>query len=807
MDEFLEGLASRLRVFGMVADSIMMKIVNTRMEEAYRKVCSMEGGLEQLNQKSHFCELAVMQLDWCLNFIEEEMDHNPMVGSNLEHEELVADLKETRERINGRLEETELAIKEKDEELDQRAQNELNLRQALDSKGDEMRSFISSLENERMKSVKAWEFSLKSQFEEVSHDGSRDFDELQKSVEQQLHTSKEKLADELEAEKVEEMRENLQRLDEEPAQEATICSLMNNSKIFDTMTFRVSTEDHKDIILENKHGETEDLKIFSITELKMVFDQMKREVDVLKNMLEVAFHMTEGSVGFCKLRLEEQLWRQTIEQEIVGTVTKSFLAGIKENYEANYCTKCTNFAGDCFLLIDKMKNFRNDLVLVEKNTSEIEVFAGRHESSTSSKLESGNKALPLQSSIQTIWQGDTSGIADPLQRSEKSDSFVAHEEICHQEHSTPDERLDQESCCVAEIVRNHESIIKKKTEEVHSFVNGEKRNSISRKGKKVDANIMPKCQYDTKTKMLEIISKCQNVIEEAESLAARAIFHENEEEKVNCENTCADSNGGCRDFMHDGIESCIREQIYLAVMKETINDMKSSVHVVTCPGNLQKVVSINSNNFVPVMVEQTSQDEHCPAANSVSSDLVESNAKCLHGGEAETTLENERIENFISERINREVFAGAIKSIQSAIMAQNELGKNVEEKESTLQIYQPSELLNNGEGFSSEGNKSGQVSAKLNDRREDLQISIQHCKENCDESTSIVNNAQEKEHSSSSQDNKKEADVEEQMVKPVLDFMKKVTDFELSMQEKLTHNIARYDHETFSSFSSDALFV
>lgn len=182
---------------------------------------------------------------------------------------------------------------------------------------------------------------------------------------------------------------------------------------------------------------------------------------------------------------------------------------------------------------------------------------------------------------------------------------------------------------------------------------------------------------------------------------------------------------------------------------------------------------------------------------------MECNAKCLHGEEAETTLENERFENFIRERINREVFTGAIKFIQSAIMAQNELGKNAEEKESTPQIYQSSELLNNGEGFSFEGNKSSQVCAKLDDLHEDLRISIECPRE----STSITNDAQEKEHSSSSQDNKEEVDVEEHVVKPILDFMKKVTDFELSMQEKLTHNITRYDHETFSSFSSDALLV
>lgn len=293
------------------------------------------------------------------------------------------------------------------------------------------------------------------------------------------------------------------------------------------------------------------------------------------------------------------------------------------------------------------------------------------------------------------------------------------------------------------------------------------------------------------------------MIEEGESLAARAIFHKNEAEKVNRKNTGADSNGGCRDFMHDGIESCVREQIYVAVIKETTNDIKSSVDVLTSPGNLEKVSSINSNNFVPVMVDQMSKYEHCLAVNSVNSNLVECNAKWIHGGEAETTLENERFENFIRERINREVFAGAIKFIQSAIMAQNELGKNAEEKESTPQIYQSSELLNNGEGFSFEGNKSSQVCAKLDDLHEDLRISIESPRE----STSITNDAQEKEHSSSSQDNKEEVDVEEHVVKPILDFMKKVTDFELSMQEKLTHNITRYDHETFSSFSNDALFV
>ncbi|CAA6657452.1 unnamed protein product [Spirodela intermedia] len=117
MEELLQGLNCSLRVSGKIGDSIMMGIISAAMEEAYERIlCSREGGLECLNDKSRFCGLAIMQLEWCLWFLEEEMDACS-VESDDERQELISDLRATRDRIRRRLEETESAIADKEKEL------------------------------------------------------------------------------------------------------------------------------------------------------------------------------------------------------------------------------------------------------------------------------------------------------------------------------------------------------------------------------------------------------------------------------------------------------------------------------------------------------------------------------------------------------------------------------------------------------------------------------------------------------------------------------------------------------------------
>ncbi|KAK9124270.1 hypothetical protein Sjap_013872 [Stephania japonica] len=86
-----------------------------------------------MNEKSRFCKLAVMQLEWCLKFVEETNNYYVVVESVYERERLVSDLTKTRDRVMRRLKETEFTILEKkDRLLIERFENEVKLWKALE---------------------------------------------------------------------------------------------------------------------------------------------------------------------------------------------------------------------------------------------------------------------------------------------------------------------------------------------------------------------------------------------------------------------------------------------------------------------------------------------------------------------------------------------------------------------------------------------------------------------------------------------------------------------------------------------------
>ena len=130
MEELLKGLKCSLRLSGKIGDSAMTGIIGASMEDANERILrSKDDGLECLNHKTRFCSLAIMLLDWCLWFLEEEMDDS----CDDERLDLIGDLRFTRDRIRGRLEQTEIAIVE--------IENEMfglrSLRAALDLEGSD----------------------------------------------------------------------------------------------------------------------------------------------------------------------------------------------------------------------------------------------------------------------------------------------------------------------------------------------------------------------------------------------------------------------------------------------------------------------------------------------------------------------------------------------------------------------------------------------------------------------------------------------------------------------------------------------
>ncbi|KAF8083228.1 hypothetical protein N665_0787s0010 [Sinapis alba] len=133
MKDIMKEVEGKVKVKFSMADSTMMLLVQQAMDKAHEKIKTKHGLLLRLNAISLFYELAVLQLESCLNFVQQETDN---LESN--HEEVVHDLRKIKDRLHHRLLETELAILEKDRELLERSENEASLRNVLESKETEL---------------------------------------------------------------------------------------------------------------------------------------------------------------------------------------------------------------------------------------------------------------------------------------------------------------------------------------------------------------------------------------------------------------------------------------------------------------------------------------------------------------------------------------------------------------------------------------------------------------------------------------------------------------------------------------------
>ncbi|KAG9445586.1 hypothetical protein H6P81_011714 [Aristolochia fimbriata] len=467
MDEFFDGLDCRLRVSGMVADSIMMGIVNSTMEEAYKKVCSKEGGLERLNEKSRFCELAVIQLEWCIKFIQEEMD-SQIPGSSLEREKLVLDLTETRERIQRRLEETELAITKIGRELAERTENEAKLRRALALKDQELEYLRSTLELERVKGERVREFVLNNKVGgEQNTDG--DFCELKSSVDQQFWNIKQKLKDGRVS-----FTKEMKRINESPS------SMIKSPTDFEQddgscsdMNYSVKSDEEG-----NEEWQGDDLSINEVSnaisiqdclpknELNVTFEQMGADIGVLKAMLEVAFEMMDNAIILSKSGLIEQKWRWTIEKDTVALVFKNLLMDVRETLGARCSIGDIRVSDDWSVLMDELVTLRHELELLLGGNNVRQKTPLNQEtvcSSFSAQTCGQPRGLTRRHSLGGEYPIEVDHVV-PLKRCGKSDCSIKLEELLLPEPTPKQEEVGPRF--VADIIRNHEFIIKKKTQEI-----------------------------------------------------------------------------------------------------------------------------------------------------------------------------------------------------------------------------------------------------------------------------------------------------------------------------------------------------
>ncbi|ESR49655.1 WPP domain associated protein [Citrus sinensis] len=337
------------------------------MERAHGKVKSRDGVIQRLNEISKFYELAVIQLEGCMKFVQEDADNNMFESC---HEKVLADLEEIKDRLQCRLQDSEMALREKDKELTERFENELKFRLALDAKEKELVALQNAnVEIERTKS---------------DEDRDSEISELMHSVDQEvLHIEHE-------------------------------------------------------VIDEERNGGIDHKKI----------EQMGSDINILKETLHQAFGKMQNAIFLSELGPQEQQWRWTIEKDAICTLINGFVNDFKENFEMEMRKQ----EKQVFMSLSEHSSDLMTEVTCLRN--ELESFINQNEAQL--KAAKGNENL--KSSTKTNIERN---IPPRLRRS------LSEGDSCANFSSKVEEVESEEGVgqSVAKIIKSHEFIIRRKSEE------------------------------------------------------------------------------------------------------------------------------------------------------------------------------------------------------------------------------------------------------------------------------------------------------------------------------------------------------
>ncbi|XP_065871401.1 uncharacterized protein [Euphorbia lathyris] len=391
MDEVFGREGSKYRI--SLADSTMMLILNRAMDKAHDRAQRREGPIECLTAISMFYELAVMQLEGCLKFLQEESDSS----FESSDEEVLRDLAEIRDRLLRRLKDAEFAISEKDKELTRTLENELKLKKVLEIKEKELDFLRAGAGDD----------------EELSHgnqvgvveERDEDFSGLKHSVEQQVWSIKQKLEPE--------------------------------SKSLDRR--------------RNRSCDSFDIELMGI------------DIDILKETMDIAFGKMQSAIFSSEMEPVEHQWMWTVEKDALSILIKGFMRDFQSEIH-QISEHWSDSMREIRFLHDELLN----LCLSESN----------HEGKIIS-----SKAIGKSSS----------------------------DENNEQNQSDDETEEDDGGNLVAKMIKNHESIIKKKSKEVNwekREIMGEKRCSYP--WGEEDAASAKKRMQDVITRMGRLIDQNEN---------------------------------------------------------------------------------------------------------------------------------------------------------------------------------------------------------------------------------------------------------------------------------------------------------
>ncbi|KAK7315508.1 hypothetical protein VNO77_34058 [Canavalia gladiata] len=393
-----------------LADSTMMWIVHYAMNRAQEKMKTKTGVIERLNEISKFYELAVMQLEGCLSIVHAETESS-FLETN--HEEVLDDLREIKDRLQGRLMESELAIFEKDKELTHRLQNELKLRHALELKERQLESLG------------------------VSHGVESETSSLN--------------------------AENDQAMINEECGDGDFCELRTN---VDQQKF------------EQQHGLLSEVEHSGIVKKRV--EEMGSDIDILKQTMDLAFGKMQTTLFLCEMRPKERQWKLTIEKDIMSIVIGSFMREFQENIESQ-----VRRGEDEILKVwsEHWPRIMNEFTCIQQE------LAALHETCPEDSDYSAFSS-PSKPSSPTKPSSPVGSNEIPNRLFQKMEEIVKEQKLPEEEEN------EDGSNFVAKMIKNHESIIRRKKEEMNWRRHGmlQERKASSSKARKEINHMKEKIQ-------------------------------------------------------------------------------------------------------------------------------------------------------------------------------------------------------------------------------------------------------------------------------------------------------------------------
>ncbi|KAL6123865.1 hypothetical protein ACLB2K_076382 [Fragaria x ananassa] len=261
---------------------------------------------------------------------------------------------------------------------------------------------------------------------------------------------------------------------EDDGRDSEICELKNS---VDQQVWHIRQQLEPEYKCKGKEGNAEVLEGLNNKKI----EHLDSDIGVLKETLDLAFGKMQKAIFGSEVRPVEQQWQEAVERDTMSVLLEGFMGDLRETVEEQVCKKqekriyfgLREYWSD---LMNEVENLRRDLEpLAVQN--EVPKCKTNHEKSSAD---------------------DFDHVKIEGQRSSKGEGLMQEQQ---------EERKEEEGHLVSKMIKNHESIIQKKSAEAEEL------NTLKREILQHKANLSSKREEDTfvKRRMQEVMVRLEKL--------------------------------------------------------------------------------------------------------------------------------------------------------------------------------------------------------------------------------------------------------------------------------------------------------